>query len=180
MQTTLTIRTSAGGARLGTATWRVDTAQSSARFQAATLWGRVPVRGQVGEVTGFLEWSGSSGRGQIAIAAAGVSSGIRLRDHHLRGSDFFDVANHPEVVFDATEVVTDGAGVRLRGELEVRGRRHPFATTAILRRLDDDRIALEASATLDLDELGMSRGFLRMIPAAVTADVRVVLQRVAG
>jgi polyisoprenoid-binding protein YceI len=161
-------------------TWCVDQAASSARFQAATLWGRTSVRGEVGQIDGFLEWSGSSGRGQMSIAAGGISSGNRLRDHHLRGGGFFDVARHPEVTFDAAEVVTDGSGIWLHGELEVRGRRHPFSTSATVRRLGDDRTVLEAHATLDLDELGMSRGFLRMLPAAVTADVRVVLQRVAG
>ena len=197
-----TIPTPADRARPGNANWQVDTAQSSAAFQAGSLWGLVPVRGDLGEVTGTLEWDGcdgrkrmaiaaaglsgtrewdgSEGRGRIAIAAAGLSSGIRLRDHHLRGSDFFDVANHPEVVFDATEVLADGAAVQLRGELHVRGRRHPFATTANIRRVSTDRIELHATAPLDLDELGMTRGLLRMISAAVTADVRVVLQRVAS
>jgi polyisoprenoid-binding protein YceI len=179
MTSTQTMRTPADCPRPGAAKWQVDSAHSSAGFQAASLWGLVPVRGRVGEVDGSLEWDGSEGRGRMTIAATGLSSGIRLRDHHLRGSDFFDVANHPEVVFEATEVIADGAAVQLRGELHVRGRRHPFATTANVRRLGRDRIELQASAPLDLGELGMSRGLLRMVSAEVSADVRVVLRRVA-
>lgn len=175
-----TIPTPAERACPGTATWQVDTERSSAAFQARSMWGLVPVRGTVGEVSGTLDWDGSEGRGRMAIAAAGLSSGIRLRDHHLRGSDFFDVANHPEVVFDAAEVIADGAAAQLRGELHVRGRRHPFTTTASVRRVGSDRIELHASAPLDLVELGMTRGLLRMVPAAVIADVRVVLRRVGS
>lgn len=177
---TSTIPTPADRARAGTAHWQVDTAQSGARFEARSLWGLVPVRGDLGKVTGTLEWDGSEGRGRMAIAATGLSSGIRLRDRHLRGSDFFDVANHPEIVFDATQVLADGAAVQLRGDLHVRGHRHPLTTTATVRRVGRDRIELHASAPLDLVQLGMTRGLLRMVSAEVTADVRVVLQRAAS
>ena len=65
----------------------------------------------------------------------------------------------------------------MRGDLLVRGNRHAFACAAAATQLDADRIALDATVAFDLDELGMSRGLLRMIPAEVTADVRVVLRR---
>jgi hypothetical protein len=58
----------------------------------------------------------------LAIATAGFSSGLKLRDHH-------------------------------------------------------NRVALAGCAAFDLDELGMSRGLLRMIPARVRASGRVVLER---
>jgi polyisoprenoid-binding protein YceI len=157
--------------------WRVDEADSIARFAAATLWGRAPVRGHLGNADGTLEWDGAVGRGQLTITTSQLSSGNRLRDHHLRGSDFFHVAEHPEVQFAATEFVVDGGDVHVRGELLVRGKRHAFACEAAGTRLDAGRIALDAKVAFDLEELGMSRGFLRMIPPDVTADVHVVLRR---
>ena len=159
------------------ATWRVDETDSIARFAAATLWGRAPVRGHLGHARGMLEWDGAAGRGQLTITTSGLSSGNRLRDHHLRGSDFFAIADHPAVEFAATEFVVDRGDVHMRGELLVRGERHAFACAAAATRLGPDRIALDTRVALDLVELGMSRGFLRMIPAEVTADVRVVLRR---
>ena len=159
------------------ATWRIDPDRSVARFTAATLWGRVPVSGQLGRLRGSLNWDGAQGHGRLAIATAGVSSGIELRDRHLRSGAFLDVANHPEITFEAGEVVVDGGRVRLTGELLVRGRRHPFACTAVVEALDESRVALETEAAFDLGELGMSRGLLRMIPAGVKAAVRVVLRR---
>jgi polyisoprenoid-binding protein YceI len=157
--------------------WFVDETDSSARFAAATLWGRAPVRGHLGKTRGKLEWDGAAGQGQLTIATSGLSSGNRLRDHHLRGSDFFHIAEHPEVEFAATEFVVDRGHVHMRGELLVRGVRHAFACEAAATQLDADRVALDARLAFDLDELGMSRGLLRMIPPEVTAAVRVVLRR---
>ncbi len=158
-------------------TWRIDPDQSAVRFAAATLWGCVPVTGQLGRLTGTLSWDDAAGRGRMAIATQTLSSGIKMRDHHLRSGAFFDVRNHPEVTFEATEVLADDGGVRLRGDLIVRGRRHPFECAASVEALDEDRIALETEAAFDLDELGMSRGLLWMLPAGVRAAVRVVLRR---
>jgi polyisoprenoid-binding protein YceI len=159
------------------ATWGVDPDQSVARFSSATLWGRVPVSGRLGRLRGTLSWDGAGGHGRLAIATAGLSSGIKLRDHHLRSGAFFDVDNHPELTFEASVVIVIGGHVQLRGHLFVRGRRHPFECTATVEAVDEDRVALEACAEVDLDELGMSRGLLRMIPARVSASVRVVLER---
>jgi polyisoprenoid-binding protein YceI len=167
------------GALFGTtpSIWRIDETDSIARFAATTLWGRAPVRGHLGNAAGVLEWDGAAGRGQLTITTSGLSSGNRLRDHHLRGSDFFAIAEHPEVEFAATEFVVERGDVRVQGELLVRGERLAFACAAAATRLGADRIALDTRVALDLDELGMSRGFLRMIPAEVTADVHVVLRR---
>jgi polyisoprenoid-binding protein YceI len=178
MTTTDTINTSKPLAT--STTWRIDPDQSEARFAAATLWGGVPVSGQLGEVSGTLAWDGAAGRGQMTIATPTLSSGIALRDHHLRSRAFFHVAEHPELTFDAHEVIADCGHVRLRGELLVRGRRHPFECSATVKALDDSQIALETEAALDLDELGMSRGLLRMIPAGVKASIRVVLKQAAA
>jgi polyisoprenoid-binding protein YceI len=161
---------------LGT-TWRVDPHQSEARFAASTLWGAVPVTGRLGEVSGALAWDGAAGRGRMAVATATLSSGITLRDHHLRSRAFFHVAEHPEVTFEAHEVVADGGNVQLRGELLIRGHRHPFECTATVEAVGENRLVLATEAAFDLDELGMSRGLLRMIPAGVKASVRVVLKR---
>lgn len=160
------------------ASWRIDPDQSVVRFTAATLWGCVPVSGQLGRLRGTLSWDGAGGQGGLVIATAGVSSGIKLRDRHLRSGAFFDVASHPQVTFEAGEVVViDGAHVQLRGVLLVRGRRHPFECTAAVEAVAENRVALEAEAAFDLGELGMSRGLLGMIPAGVQAAVRVVLRR---
>jgi len=159
------------------AVWRVDPADSRARFTAATLWGRVQVSGDLGKVSGELEWHGTSGDARLRIAAAGLSSGLALRDRHLRSREFFDVSRHPEIIFDAQAIAPERGAVQIAGRLWVRGQGHDFVCEAAATVLEADRITLETRATFDLDELGMSRGLLHMLPASVTAQVRVVLQR---
>jgi polyisoprenoid-binding protein YceI len=160
-------------------TWLVDPAESDARFEAATLWGRVPVAGRLGEAHGRLDWDGASGTGELAIATRGVETGISLRDRHLRSREFFHAAKHPEVHFSFTQVVAESGKLRLGGTVGVRGLRHPFACMATVVPSSDDRVVIEAIAAFDLDELRMSRGRLNMIPPAVTAAARITLRREA-
>lgn len=160
-------------------TWRVDSDESVARFASATLWGAVPVEGRLGELSGTLDWGGTGGRGRLDIQTAGVSTGIRLRDHHLRGNSFFAATDHPAISFDVHQINAEQLNLVLRGELAVRGKPHAFTCAARSARLGEDRIALEAKATFNLATLGMSRGILRMISAEATADVRVILRRAA-
>ncbi len=58
----------------------------------------------------------------ITIDAASVDSTIPELDDDLKGPDFFDVANHPEITFQSTayEETSDSSG-RLTGDLSVRG-----------------------------------------------------------
>jgi polyisoprenoid-binding protein YceI len=158
--------------------WKVEPDDSRARFTAATLWGRVPVTGDIGAAAGELEWLGTKGRGHLRISTAQLDSGIRLRDHHLRSSAFFDVERHPEIVYDAVEIAVEDGEARVSGELMIRGQRHGLTCMAKVRSLDRGRIALEANVAFDLDELGMSRGLLRIVSARVVARVNVVLCRV--
>lgn len=170
------------GAILGPASssWRIEREHSAARFDARTLWGRVPVSGELGPTSGELTWHGTDGRGRLTIATGELSSGIGLRDHHLRSGAFFDAKRNPEITFEAHDVLIEQGVVRLTGEILVRGQRRDFTCTATLERIGEERIALETRADFNLDELGMSRGLLHMIPAQVTASVRVLLVRSAA
>jgi len=165
------------GAVCADTTWRVDPGQSAASFEASTLWGRVPVRGVLGPVSGELHLHEATGHGRLAIATTGLSSGIGLRDHHLRSGVFFDIRRHPEITFFASEVAIEPRGAHLSGELTVRGTPKPFSCAATPTAVAEDRLVLETTTAFDLDELGMSRGLLRMIPASVRANVRVLLYR---
>lgn len=157
--------------------WNIEPGQSQASFTGATLWGRAQVTGDLGVASGELEWLGTTGRGQLRIATAQLHSGIRLRDHHLRSGAFFDVKRHPEVVFDVHEIALEGGEARLSGQLMVRGQQRALTCMANMHSLDEERIALQANGAFNLDELGMSRGLLRMVSARVTADIHVVLRR---
>jgi len=52
-----------------------------------------------------------------------ISTGNDQRDGHLKGPDFFDVANHPQITFTATkyENVDNDGSYELYGDLTIKG-----------------------------------------------------------
>lgn len=74
---------------------------------------------------------------------------------HLKSSDFFDVANHPEIRFVLTKATpiagaTDGrANTRIEGDFTLRGQTHPLAFDALIAI--DGKGDLYAQAEFDLD-----------------------------
>jgi polyisoprenoid-binding protein YceI len=55
------------------------------------------------------------------VKTASFDSGEPNRDAHVRGADFFDVENFPEMTFRATGVEGDGEDYTLTGDLTIRG-----------------------------------------------------------
>ncbi|MET3812045.1 YceI family protein [Arthrobacter sp. UYEF3] len=55
------------------------------------------------------------------IKTASFESGDANRDGHVRGPDFFDVENYPDMSFRATSVRGDGEDYVLAGDLTIRG-----------------------------------------------------------
>jgi polyisoprenoid-binding protein YceI len=125
-----------------------------------------------------LELSGndmSQSQVSITIDAASLDSAIPELDDDLKGADFFDVANYPEITFQSTayEETSESSG-RLTGDLSVRGVTKPvtldvtinsaamnplnrremigFSATGILNRSD---FGLTAYAPLIGDELSL-------------------------
>ena len=73
-----------------------------------------------GQIT--LDTAAKSGSADITIDTASVSSGVDKLDEHLRGEDFFDSKNHPQMTFKSTDLTFDGDHVRqARGTLTIAG-----------------------------------------------------------
>jgi len=91
-------------------------------------------RGQFQGVTGTLALDREDitrSRIEIAIDVATINSNNADRDNHLRGGDFFDVANHPKMTFVSREVKVQPDGeLRVTGDLTIRGTTHPVTLTA--------------------------------------------------
>jgi polyisoprenoid-binding protein YceI len=60
------------------------------------------------------------------VKTASFDSGEPNRDAHVRGADFFDVENFPEMTFRATGVEGDGEDYTLTGDLTIRGITKPI------------------------------------------------------
>jgi len=83
------------------------------------------VRGQLGPITGTVEYDGkdiNSVKADVSIDMAGINTQNSGRDTHLKSADFFDVANHPNLTFKSKRVEPGAAGrFKLIGDLTIRG-----------------------------------------------------------
>jgi polyisoprenoid-binding protein YceI len=57
----------------------------------------------------------------LTIEAASLRTGIRMRDNHLRSSDFFDVERFPTVLFQSVRVEAAGRRATVVGHLTLHG-----------------------------------------------------------
>jgi len=73
---------------------------------------------------------------RFVIQAASVDTFWAERDKHIRSADFFDVENHPEIVFESTSVTpTGGETATVTGNLTLRGETREVTFEATLNKL---------------------------------------------
>ncbi|MEM9108361.1 MAG: YceI family protein, partial [Pseudomonadota bacterium] len=71
----------------------------------------------------------------FTIDAASVDTLWDARDDHIRGADFLDVANHPEITFVSTKVAPTGTDTAdITGDLTIRGVTQPITLQAKLNK----------------------------------------------
>jgi polyisoprenoid-binding protein YceI len=154
--------------------WRVDSAHSSVTFSARGFWGSVAVTGSfAGPVGAATVHQDGRISGELVIAAATLSTGLALRDRHLRGRDFFDVERYPEIRFAPDRLIVAGGRIMVCGELAVRDRIAELELPVELAEEPGGRLALTAHAVLDREPLGLGHSPLGMIrgPADVGIDL---------
>jgi polyisoprenoid-binding protein YceI len=162
--------------RAGT-TWRIDPARSRAEFRVRHFWGLATVKGRFDDLDGRLRVL-DDGRCEIEleIDAAGVDTGNRKRDEHLRSPEFFDVDRHPTVAFRSTSADDAGDGrLRVAGRLEAAGEYAPLVLDAAVRPAGDG-LEIDAATTVDQRRLGMTWSPLGMAKAPVALSVRARLE----
>jgi polyisoprenoid-binding protein YceI len=109
---------------LGPNQWRIDSAHSAANFSVRHLMVST-VRGQLGRISGIVEYDGKdvrSVKADVTIDVNGINTQEPKRDAHLRSADFFDAASHPHVTFKSKRVEPGADGAfKLIGDLTIRG-----------------------------------------------------------
>ena len=112
------------------AKWIFEPGHTAAEFRARHMMVTY-VRGAFKNVRGMLTFDPAdpgASSAQVTIDAKGIWSGDPDRDTHLRGADFLDVENYPEITFqgDRVEVIGDNDYV-FTGELTIRGVSRPVS-----------------------------------------------------
>lgn len=145
------------------AKWAFDTSHSGIGFSVRHLM-ISKVRGSFGKWSGTFEYDEADptkSKLEVHIDAASIDTKEEKRDAHLRSPDFFDVANHPELVFASTAVTRDGDGYVVTGELTIRG-----VTRAVDLNVEslgtgkdpwgNQRVAFEAKTTINRRDFGLN------------------------
>lgn len=84
----------------------------------------VRVGGSFSDVTGTIKFDKNNlpeSLFDITANANSISTGNDLRDKHLQGEDFFDVAKHPTLHFVSSKIASDGDHYTITGELTIKG-----------------------------------------------------------
>jgi polyisoprenoid-binding protein YceI len=167
--------------RAGASThWSTDADRTSVDFAVKTFWGLLTVRGHFDRFSGSYELGPDGPQIELTIEADSLDTGNHKRDEHLRSTDFFAVAEHPHVRFASTRVRDSGDGtLRVEGDLQAAGKAVAVELDATVAQLDEGRLEIEATTTVDQRRLGMSGGVLGMIRRPATLHVKALLSDVA-
>lgn len=108
--------------------WNIEPTHSSIDFTVRHM-GFSNVKGRFRSFTGVLNTDGEGNpvSAEVRIDANSIDTGVEDRDNHLRSADFFDAANHPEIVFRSDSITRTGDNrFKIDGQLTIRETTRPF------------------------------------------------------
>jgi polyisoprenoid-binding protein YceI len=141
--------------------YNVDPAHSSVAFEVRHM-GIATVRGKFGTFEGKIDASGDAPVLEGTVDVSTIDTGEANRDGHLKGPEFFDVDQHPQITFSGTTTDASAGGqVTLAGEITIKGVTKPIELTGELAENGEDpwgnqRIGLELTATIDRREFDLT------------------------
>ena len=143
-------------------TWNVDPSHSRVGFSVKHL-GIATVRGTFKEFEGTLELGDdlSSAKAYGTVKTASVDTNESGRDDHLRGADFFDVENYPEITFASTSIeAIDEDSLKIVGNLTIKDVTNEVELLAELGGTEidpwgNDRVGFEAVGKLSRGAFGI-------------------------
>lgn len=144
------------------------------------MWGLVAVKGAFGQVsgTGTVSADGEV-TGRVAVAAASIGTKNKKRDTHLRSAEFFDSANHPDLVFTVTGITPSGSGsgVTVSGLLIVRDQTRPLSFGAVVAGSSASEVTLDAKVPVNRSDFGLAWNQLGMASMDNILDIHAVFSR---
>ncbi len=147
-----------------TGDYTIDPAHSRIGFVARHAM-VTKVRGSFNEFEGsgyFDAADPSRSRLEVTIVAASIDTRSADRDAHLRGNDFFDMENHPEIRFVSTSVEPLGdTTYRVTGDLTIKGVTKPVTVDleyagAVTDPWGQLRLGFEGSVTVNRKDWGVN------------------------
>ncbi len=144
-------------------TYQIDPKHSAARFKIRHMM-IANVGGEFNNVSGTVEFDAAKpdqSRIEASIDANSLHLGDPQRDAHVKGADFFDVAQFPALTFRSTKVAADGSGYKVTGDLTLHGVTKPvtLSVASVSPEVTDpwslQRRGLSAVTTINRKDFGM-------------------------
>ncbi|MCS6790662.1 MAG: YceI family protein [Bacteroidia bacterium] len=133
--------------------WILDPFHTHVAFRIMHM-GLVEVVGRFKEVSAKIQATSPSFQDlkvEVEVIASSVESDLPARDAHLKAPDFFDVENHPKILFRSTSVQWRPLKrFIMEGELTIRGKTHPIQLEGELKGLVLKDIVGEPRASFEL------------------------------
>ena len=142
--------------------WTLDMSHSEIGFSVRHA-GISKVRGRFREATGEAHVRDSLADSSLhaTVSTASFDSGDANRDAHVKGEDFFDVAQFPEMTFKGTHIDGDGEDYTLTGDLTIKGTTRPvtvdftYEGTAV-DPFGNQRIGFEGAVVINRKDWGVN------------------------
>jgi len=146
--------------RIPAGVYNVDPTHSNVGFEVRHM-GIATVRGSFHGFEGQVDASGEAAVLEGSVNVDTVDTNEENRDGHLKGPEFFDAAEHPQITFTSQGTEVDGDGqIRLNGEITIKGTTKPIELVGTVAEGGEDpwgnqRIGLELEGTIDRREFDL-------------------------
>ena len=160
------------------ATYKIDPAHTFATFEIDHFGASVN-RGRFDKKEGTVQFdrAAKTGKVELTIDAASISSGVPQFDRHLKSADNFDVEKFPTIKFVGDKFHFSGDKVTaVDGQLTLKGQTHPVTLKANqFNCYDSPMLKREVcggdfEATIDRTQWGLNYG----LPMVAGKEVRVI------
>ena len=141
--------------------WEIDPTHSTVGFSVRHMMVS-KVRGYFRDFKGEIVTAENPTESSVeaSIQLGSIDTRQEQRDAHIRSADFFDVENHPTMLFRSTSVKTDGADWTVEGELTIKGITRPVVLDLELNGFGRDafggtRAGFSAKTEINRNEFGV-------------------------
>jgi polyisoprenoid-binding protein YceI len=158
--------------------WVLDPRRSSIQLKTRSMWSLTPVDGVFRQVNGQGTVSPDGEvSGTVTVAAASIDTNNTRRDTHLRSTDFFDSAHHPDITFTTDGIWPSGQDVAVTGALTVRDRTRPLSFAAAASVPGDGELGLDAEVPINRADFGLTWNLLGMASMHNALTIHAVFTR---
>jgi polyisoprenoid-binding protein YceI len=160
-----------------TGSWTLDSARSQFLLQTRHTWGLFPLHGVFRHAVGngTVDQAGHV-TGSIAVDAGSIDTMNKMRDKDLRSAKMFDIANHPDITYTLESIQPAADGVRVTGNLTVRGTTLPLSFDAVIAATAGE-VRLDAEIPVNRADFGLTYSPLRMAPMNNTIVIHAAFTR---